>query len=66
MEILRVRQKIGIGITISREPDGVWLYNRSLSPIFVHSPTLSDTDTGMISVYRVSPGYCLRAFDPNK
>lgn len=51
------------GVTLSREPDGMWIYNRSLAPVFVHSPTLSDIDSRTLVVYRVPPGHCLRAFD---
>lgn len=51
------------GVTLSREPDGMWLYNRSSAPVFVHSPTLSDMDSRTVIVYRVPPGHCLRAFD---
>lgn len=61
--VLKARQKIGLGVTLSREADGVWLYNRSSAPVFVHSPTLSDIDTRSLVVYRVPPGHCLRAFD---
>lgn len=61
--VLKARQKIGLGVTLSREADGVWLYNRSSAPVFVHSPTLSDVDTRSLLVYRVPPGHCLRAFD---
>lgn len=61
--VLKARQKIGLGVTLSRETDGVWLYNRSLSPVFVHSSTLRDVDTRSLLVCRVPPGHCLRAFD---
>lgn len=34
----KTRAKIGLGVTLSREPGGfVWLYNRSDQPVFVHS-----------------------------
>lgn len=49
-----------IGVTLSQETDGVWLYNRATVPIFVYSPTLTDS---LSRVYRVEPGDCLRAFD---
>lgn len=58
--------QIRAGVTLSREPDGVWVYNRSSAPIFVHSPTLSDIDSRSVLVYRVPPGHCLRAFDHDK
>lgn len=64
--VLKARQKIGLGVTLSRESDGVWLYNRSTAPVFVHSPTLNDMDTRTLLVFRVPPGHCLRAFDPNR
>lgn len=51
------------GVTLSRERDGMWIYNRSSAPVFVHSPTLSDIDARSMLVYRVPPGHCLRAFD---
>lgn len=53
-----------LGVTLSRELDGVWLYNRSSSAVFVHSPTLCDSRT--TTVHKVPPGHCLRAFDPLK
>ncbi|XP_063044708.1 mothers against decapentaplegic homolog 6a [Engraulis encrasicolus] len=43
--VQRTRGKIGYGILLSKEPDGVWTYNRSSHPIFVNSPTL-DTPGG--------------------
>lgn len=64
--VQKVRQKIGLGITISRESDGVWLYNRSSALIFVHSPTLHEIEFRTLLVYRVPPGHCLRVFDPNR
>lgn len=54
------------GVTLSRESDGVWLYNRSASPVFVHSSTLCDMDSRTTTVHKVPPGHCLRAFDPLK
>lgn len=64
--VLKARSKIGLGVTLSREADGVWLYNRSAAPVFVHSPTLNDADSRTVLVYRVPPGHCLRAFDHEK
>lgn len=60
--VLKARQKIGLGVTLSQESDGVWLYNRSTVPVFVHSPTLNDIDCWS-HVSKVLPGHCLRAFD---
>ncbi|XP_063704808.1 mothers against decapentaplegic homolog 7 [Culicoides brevitarsis] len=62
--VLKTRRKIGLGIILSRESDGVWLYNRSTSPVFVHSPTLNEIDFRQLNVLKVPPGHCLRAFDP--
>ncbi|XP_061390327.1 uncharacterized protein LOC133325618 [Musca vetustissima] len=59
-DVQNTRQKIGLGVTLSQETDGVWLYNRATVPIFVYSPTLTDS---LSRVYRVEPGDCLRAFD---
>jgi len=60
--VLRARRKIGAGLVLSREPDGVWVYNRSQFPIFVGRPlpsSLSPTST----VDRLPPGFCLRVTD---
>ncbi|KAK3918109.1 Mothers against decapentaplegic-like protein 6 [Frankliniella fusca] len=58
----RTRAKIGLGVTLSQEPDGVWAYNRSDHPIFVNSPTLDDPESRTLLVYRVPPGHCLNIF----
>lgn len=55
-----------IGVTLSRETDGVWLYNRSSSPVFVHSPTLCDMESRVTIPFKIPPGHCIRAFDPLK
>ncbi|KAL5274658.1 SMAD7 family protein [Megaselia abdita] len=60
--VLKARKKIGLGVTLSQEEDGVWIYNRSRTAIFVHSPTLNDVDC-WFHVSKVPPGYCLKAFD---
>ncbi|KAM7362988.1 daughters against dpp isoform 1-T4 [Cochliomyia hominivorax] len=59
-DVQYTRQKIGLGVTLSQESDGVWLYNRSSVPVFVYSPTLTESWN---RVCRVEPGDCLRAFD---
>nr|CAD7435057.1 unnamed protein product [Timema monikensis] len=64
--VRRTRAKIGLGLTLSREPDGVWVYNRSDSPIFVNSPTLDDPESCTLLVYRVPPGHCLNIFQRGK
>ncbi|XP_066583451.1 mothers against decapentaplegic homolog 6 [Prorops nasuta] len=62
----RTRSKIGLGLMLSQESDGVWAYNRSDSPIFVNSPTLDDPESRTVLVYRVPPGCCLNIFDRAK
>ncbi|XP_071625587.1 mothers against decapentaplegic homolog 6 isoform X1 [Temnothorax longispinosus] len=64
--VQRTRSKIGLGLTLSQEADGVWAYNRSESPIFVNSPTLDDPESRTLLVYRVPPGFCLNIFDRAK
>ncbi|XP_010774575.1 mothers against decapentaplegic homolog 6-like [Notothenia coriiceps] len=61
--VQQIRSKIGHGIVLSREPDGVWLYNRSKHPVFVHSPTLDPPRARGLSVKRVMPGFSLKVFD---
>ncbi|CAG5106521.1 Similar to SMAD6: Mothers against decapentaplegic homolog 6 (Gallus gallus) [Cotesia congregata] len=60
------RSKIGLGLVLSQEDDGVWAYNRSSNPIFVNSPTLDDPESRTLLVYRVPPGSCLNIFDRAK
>lgn len=76
--VLRTRDKIGHGVILSQESDGVWAYNISSQPIFVNSPTVtadmysnlnnnsspSYRSSASLCVYRVSPGHCLCIHDP--
>ncbi|XP_078040831.1 daughters against dpp [Augochlora pura] len=64
--VQKTRSKIGLGVMLSQESDGVWAYNRSESPIFVNSPTLDDPESRTLLVYRVPPGFCLNIFDRTK
>uniref|UniRef100_A0A8C1FXI4 SMAD family member 6a n=1 Tax=Cyprinus carpio carpio TaxID=630221 RepID=A0A8C1FXI4_CYPCA len=64
--VQRTRGKIGHGILLSKEPDGVWAYNRSQHPIFVNSPTLEHHPYLSLTVRRVMPGYSLKVFDYEK
>lgn len=72
--IQRTRGKIGHGILLSKEPDGVWTYNRSQHPIFVNSPTLDAPGGGSgggsggrgLVVCKVMPGYSIKVFDYDK
>jgi len=61
----RTRAKIGRGIVLSRESGSVWLYNFSLYPVFVCSPSFTPLPHLSCSqlVQRVPPGHCLCAFD---
>ncbi|KAH3746683.1 mothers against decapentaplegic homolog 6-like [Dreissena polymorpha] len=61
--IRRTRTKIGYGVVLSQEDDGVWMYNRSDYPIFVNSPTLENPRTRSLYVHKVSPGYALKIFE---
>uniref|UniRef100_A0AAY4DP40 Mothers against decapentaplegic homolog n=1 Tax=Denticeps clupeoides TaxID=299321 RepID=A0AAY4DP40_9TELE len=61
-----VRSKIGYGIQLSREPDGVWVYNRSCYPIFIKSATLDNPDSRTLLVHKVFPGFSIKAFDYEK
>ncbi|XP_017261364.1 mothers against decapentaplegic homolog 6b [Kryptolebias marmoratus] len=61
--VQRTRGKIGFGILLSREPDGVWAYNRSEHPIFVNSPTLDMPNSRTLVVRKVMPGYSIKVFD---
>ena len=61
--VRRTREKIGLGLTLSKEDDGVWTYNRSDYPIFVNSPTLSTPNIRTSVVWKLPPGYCIKIFD---
>lgn len=67
--VQRARGKIGYGILLSKEPDGVWAYNRSQHPVFVNSPTL-DAPGGNVGgggrclvVRKMMPGFSIKVFD---
>ncbi|XP_008500380.2 mothers against decapentaplegic homolog 6 [Calypte anna] len=64
--VRRTRSKIGYGILLSKEPDGVWAYNRSDHPIFVNSPTLDIPNCRTLIVRKVMPGYSIKVFDYEK
>ncbi|XP_059835996.1 mothers against decapentaplegic homolog 6-like [Hypanus sabinus] len=64
--VRRTRGKIGGGVLLSRERDGVWVYNRSQHPIFVSSPTLGLPGSRALSVHKVLPGYSVKVFDYGK
>jgi len=59
--VRRARLKIGAGLVLSREPDGVWIYNRSDHPLFVGRPL--PPGPAASTVDRLPPGFCLRVMD---
>lgn len=61
--VRRTREKVGFGIVLSSESDGVWVYNRAQYPIFVNSPTLENVQSRTLYVHKVNPGYSLKIFD---
>uniref|UniRef100_A0A8C4WJ84 Mothers against decapentaplegic homolog n=1 Tax=Gopherus evgoodei TaxID=1825980 RepID=A0A8C4WJ84_9SAUR len=61
--VRRARSKIGRGLLLSQERDGVWAYNRSEHPIFASSPTLGPPGARGLPVRKVLPGYSLQVFD---
>ncbi|NXN66376.1 SMAD6 protein, partial [Himantopus himantopus] len=61
--VRRARGKIGRGLLLSREPGGVWAYNRSEHPIFVSSPTLGPPGARGLTILKVLPGYSAKVFD---
>ena len=64
--VQKVRSKIGCGIQLTREVDGVWVYNRSSYPIFIKSATLDNPDSRTLLVHKVFPGFSIKAFDYEK
>ncbi|VVC99936.1 unnamed protein product, partial [Leptidea sinapis] len=63
-QVRKTRAKIGLGVTLAREADGVWVYNRSSEPVFVSSPALDAAAARALLVWRLAPGHCLCVFDP--
>ncbi|KAJ7407665.1 hypothetical protein BTVI_62459 [Pitangus sulphuratus] len=64
--VQKVRSKIGYGIQLTKEVDGVWVYNRSSYPIFIKSTTLDNPDSRMLLAHKVFPGFSIKAFDYEK
>ncbi|XP_038259291.1 mothers against decapentaplegic homolog 7 isoform X2 [Dermochelys coriacea] len=64
--VQKVRSKIGYGIQLTKEVDGVWVYNRSSYPIFIKSATLDNPDSRTLLVHKVFPGFSIKAFDYEK
>ncbi|XP_054720697.1 mothers against decapentaplegic homolog 6-like [Uloborus diversus] len=61
--VSQTRAKIGHGISIFREDEEVYVYNRSEHPVFVNSPTLDPPNTAKLTVYKILPGYSVKIFD---
>lgn len=64
----RVRLHIGFGLQLSREQDGIWMYNRSDYALFANGPTLTERTLDLscrqnVLVHKVPPGYSLRICD---
>ena len=58
------------GLLLCQEGDGVWMYNRSESAVFVNSPTLDPRPAPgsagaprTLLVYKVPPSFAIRIFD---
>ncbi|XP_053888861.1 mothers against decapentaplegic homolog 7 isoform X2 [Malaclemys terrapin pileata] len=64
--VQKVRSKIGYGIQLTKEVDGVWVYNRSSYPVFIKSATLDNPDSRTLLVHKVFPGFSIKAFDYEK
>lgn len=62
--VKKTREKIGFGINLKKEVDGIWLYNRSEVSLFVNSPTLEfDCKQRSPLVFKVLSGYSIKIFD---
>ncbi|XP_064470289.1 mothers against decapentaplegic homolog 6-like [Ornithodoros turicata] len=53
--VARTRAKIGLGVTLLRERDGVWVYNQSEHAVFVNSPTLDGPNVRNLTVFKATP-----------
>ncbi|XP_037068005.1 mothers against decapentaplegic homolog 6-like [Pollicipes pollicipes] len=66
-DVVRTRQHIGKGLSLTLESDGVWLYNRSERPLFVSSPTLEPADAACSeAVHKLPSGFSLLVFEPRR
>lgn len=61
--VLKTREKIGLGLTLTKEEDGVWIYNRSEHSLFFNSPTLDPPSTRNLTVHKLLPGHSVKVFD---
>lgn len=68
-----MRAQIGYGLRLTREEDGIWIYNRSGCDLFANGPTLTYSNEKCpggktrhnILVHKVPPGYSLKVYDYN-
>lgn len=60
---LKTREKIGLGLILSHDEQGVWAYNRTEVPLFVNSPTLDVPNSRTFSVFKIPPGYSMQIFN---
>lgn len=61
--VKRTREKIGLGVLLSKRHNEVWIYNRSDYPIFVNSPTLDNPCAKTFSVHKLPSGHSMKVFD---
>lgn len=63
----KVKDNIGYGFQLTREHDGIWLYNRSDIVLFAGSPTIQLGSVNMMQpvVKRLPPGTSVLVYDPN-
>ncbi|XP_023236973.1 mothers against decapentaplegic homolog 6-like isoform X1 [Centruroides sculpturatus] len=61
--VLKTRDKIGLGLTLTREDDEVWIYNRSEHSLFFNSPALDPPSTRNLTVHKLPPGHSVKVFD---
>ncbi|XP_053208853.1 mothers against decapentaplegic homolog 6-like [Panonychus citri] len=62
-KIGKTRAKIGNGIRIIRKGSSVYVYNRSDYPIFLNSATLCPPNSRRPTIFKILPGYSIKAFD---
>uniref|UniRef100_A0A069DMB1 Mothers against decapentaplegic homolog n=1 Tax=Clytia hemisphaerica TaxID=252671 RepID=A0A069DMB1_9CNID len=63
----KVKNDIGYGFQLTREADGIWLYNRSDIVLFAGSPTIQLGSENLTQpvVKRLPPGNSVLVYDPN-
>lgn len=63
----KMKEHIGFGFQLTRENDGIWLYNRSDIVLFTGSPTIQLESVTLTQpvVKRLPPGTSVLVYDPN-